>query len=325
MSSVPSVLDSKKWQIILLSILYFCIGLFSLILFFLSLRMKTNIGKRSSTSRFRCSILFMLSFLCFFRSVFFFVHDESNYYFLYFCYYLIPLFVEFLIFSFFMLFITQKIYQFLQNEKTYKKIVLIYSCLTIIIFSTWIIVSVVEYKNKGEDDFQNEVSRFSTIVFAFLVVILGGLAIKMFLSISHFNIKPKQAKRLKIFFALVILYEVIFIVRAIWSFLGMFNKSPLNQKIDYWDKHHTDGIYTTYLIWYLIFEIVPSVVLTISFWWNINSEKKSAQKLSESAVLINSHKKDQKNYQSGVNTSHDLSRSEIYREKFDDVDNDFLF
>ncbi|KAJ3446108.1 tobamovirus multiplication protein 1-like isoform x1 [Anaeramoeba flamelloides] len=272
-----TALNTHSGVLYFLGILFFFVGLFCLIDFYRNFR-NYRFNTQDSGSKYRSLILFFSAWLMIQRGVMTFSSTKQNWFIIYLFHQCIPLYLQFSIFSFFVLLLTTKIFSTLGNENLIKN--LAYPIFYFLhIFS---IIGMVVYaliRNHYPPTIKNYLTGnyiFVTVVFGLLSFFNLFFVIRMFQIQKKFTYRFSHDHKINQTISLMCLLSVIYFSETVWSFLCLVNGNPLNDKLNHELKKQNPSYYVFILVWFLITEIIPVVVIYFVFHLSFQKSHKSS-------------------------------------------------
>lgn len=148
----------------------------------------------------------------------------------------------------------------------------------------------------NNEGFDHGVSYYAAIVFGVLTICVAVTGVYTRRTLNLYV--PKGSKRrsqVDVFSHISAMYFVVFLTRAVWSMTYICNDNWLQTMMNKWEnsypKDHDarEDYYIALMGFYLVFEVLPTVILLIGFWvWLRPGKKRSLlANMSEGKPLIN--------------------------------------
>ncbi|KAJ5067745.1 integral membrane protein [Anaeramoeba ignava] len=311
MSETFSALKNQKWELYVISFLFLIIFFWCLYEIFANFKfLQMKIERTQKLTRYRVIIFIITGAFSFLRFlIFFFNIPLSNSFTLPFFYFAFPLYLQFCIFGIFVLLLSSVTFRFQKKKQYHKWIqISIITILTLALLSQIITCAIFE-------NYTDEKFAWIGIVYGFLAVLIPIISFRFLAIIQEFQRSHtnKTSLRIKLVFALIGTYSLIFLIRAIWDILTLAQKNTLNDKIIDEENKTKDSFFVSFLFWYLFFEILPCVILGITLHINVKKETRMInQQLfdAEMFFLLSPHPKNIPQ-QPQENTVSDYSDSDL--------------
>jgi len=259
---LPTALGKGQWQLYVLSSLYFITGAYSL---FQLIYRRMNALRAS----FRTFFFLLCTCTMWYRSILvFFPFHFREHSTLVFLTTLLPLFLQFLTFSLLIIFLAKCVYTIYRNEREmYYRVYPVYGALVIILLILCIIMSVTYRPLEVENQrfFDRSLALYSAVVFGILtilVAIYGYKTYRVLVKVEGFYTYKKSVRG---FVFVIILYTLVFIARVIWNMTYFFNINILQITFSNWSETNYSAYLSSYLGFYLIMEVIPTLAVVSTF------------------------------------------------------------
>eukprot|EP00040_Diaphanoeca_grandis_P027935 m.160170 g.160170 ORF g.160170 m.160170 type:complete len:339 (+) comp31172_c1_seq1:391-1407(+) len=222
---------------------------------------------------FRNVFLGMQCLLCLHRVIMFTVEFEWNMFTLLLVMYCYPIFLQFVTFSLLIVFLIKCL--LVMKELNYMVARYLYPAFALIsvaIGVACVCVSYAAYKQyystsgRKHGGFDHGVSEFAIVVFGVLSLCISITGYKTHRLLMKFVLSEARRKQVSGVTYVVIVYCVIFFARSIWGTLYLFNCNPLQALMNRLEVTDLEMYYFACLMFYSIFEILPTIFLLYSFY-----------------------------------------------------------
>jgi hypothetical protein len=286
---VPTALGLGAWQFYLLSVLAFGCALVSLFKFVRSVRY----GGFRITS-FRGCILILAFIALTYRAVITFVcFNPWRKLWITLWALEFPVYLQFVTFSVIILFLVKEQYVITGKERLVKRLLYPVYVVVILLLGAALVpfCVLISEKKLRSYDYDKELGLFTAILFGTSAIVMGTYGYLLHRIIVDRALKDKKKRRARRLMVVVTFYCCIFLARALWNILKMFDVNKLQDLFSEWIDTDRPAYYTSYLMFYSIAEILPVAVLLIFI--DLISEKrkrgcKHAEATEQTQLIIKS-------------------------------------
>lgn len=218
---------------------------------------------------FRNVFLGMQAMLCLQRVIVFSVEFDWNLFTLLLVMYCLPIFFQFVTFSLLIVFLIKCLLVMQERGHLVKRY--LYPTFTLIVLGLGGACFFVSYNSwKEENDsydeslnkgFDQGVTKFAVAVFGVLTFCIAITGYKAHRMLMRFVLSEARQRQVSGVSWVVTIYCFIFCVRALWSLLYMLNDNWLQNKMNGLQQNNAHMYYLTILIFYLVFELLPTSFL----------------------------------------------------------------
>ncbi|KAJ5070616.1 tobamovirus multiplication protein 1-like isoform x1 [Anaeramoeba ignava] len=249
----------------------------------------------NETGNFRILILSFSTLNLLVRGFFTLIHFTwHSLFWVYFLYFKLPIFLQFCTFSIYILYLARMRYFLLGKEtKTQKLLVPLFIVAQIIVLIGMIVFCYLDSRLLGKklkySNYENYTLAYVSVLFSILTILLVVLGFHFYKELLGFSLVKIRKRRLKSVMILIYITGSLFLIRAIWSFLSLFNANKLNSNVANWLENKEYTKYdTANLVYYFILEVFPAAFLAIVMHINL-SEESSLFVYEENFLLQSSH------------------------------------
>lgn len=228
---------------------------------------------RSKMFSFRNVFLLMQSLLCIQRVIIFSVAFDWNLFTLLLIMYCLPIFIQFVTFSLLIVFLIKCLLVMQERAHLVKRY--LYPSFAAVIVAIGIACVVVSYSAwqhsrdssaSSHHGFDQGVSQFAIVVFGVLTLFITVTGYKTHRLLMRFVLSEARRKQVSGVSYVVVVYCIIFCARAVWSLLYMLNDNSMQNRMNHLQQSDASSYYLSVLIFYLIFEILPTTFLLYSLY-----------------------------------------------------------
>lgn len=226
---------------------------------------------------FRVSILGVNVMFCLLRGLLTLVYvpDWTKYpYALYLGDFLLPLFLQYWVFSLLILFVVQALFIVHETNTFWSKNLNTIFQLLKLVFLTGILVGAwvleVHFKESGATFAKwDQAGSLAFVITYFLLAVAGAVfTYKGYIVVRGLLARPDVAaqRKLQKYLVGVVLFLIVFAARFLWALLYLLQDNPLQRTVSGWMMHNdSHSFYWSFCCFYGVFEVVPSFVVILIF------------------------------------------------------------
>ncbi|KAJ3443937.1 hypothetical protein M0813_25663 [Anaeramoeba flamelloides] len=227
-------------------------------------------------AKFRGVILFFCGWLMFQRFLMTFIPTVKNLYVIFLFHQSVPIYLQFAIFSSFVLFLTRIVYYRKGNEKMLKRFFhpflffLHLITLVAVFYYPYYMQEHVSIKNFHSGNF-----GFATVVYSIFSIFSLFFVVKVYKAVTRFRIGFKNKTKVVQTLFLISIISILYLIQAIYGFFALIKHNTVNDITDRWYLKNDHRYYIWILFWFIITEIAPIITIFVIFHLSLRRTNKA--------------------------------------------------